>query len=80
MTILFAKQLRYRYRCMKKEIYVHIFKDEVYKFRSYELYYAKTNNALSKHAKKWSPLFPDLNFSEKINITDNFIAEYVNNI
>ena len=66
--VLLAKQVIYRSRCEKKILNINVIIEDFFKLHSYELYYAKQNNKLFKHAKK----LPGI-------INDNFISEYLDN-
>ena len=52
--VLITKTFMYSKRCLQKEIRKHELYAIIWKYRNFELYYAKANEKLSYHMKKWS--------------------------
>ena len=79
--IIAAKQYIYRARCMSHSLDINEFIVEITNMYKYEFYYAKKQDKLRKHCKKWSPLFPDLNPQNGDNIIqDQVTGDYIDNL
>ena len=74
---LVFKQYIYRQRCLKQSLSAFSFINIVNEVRNSEKYYAKINNKMLRHSKKWSPntIYKAHNVDTDI---DHYVIDYIN--